>query len=205
MGSAKRIFMLLWNSQLATTFLKAKIDVFNAKHFRVIILFKCDVIYHKGCFDALLDWLARTQGDRFSQLCAAYLLVTHPVELAPILSGYRSHNDEAVLKIQEWIELCYTQLITVQQLAIKFSIGERTLARRFKQASGVTPIQYLQQVRIDKAKKLLLSTSYPVSNIVYEVGYENVGYFIKLFKKHTGQTPLQWREVQGKIHSNSTA
>ncbi|MDC0664268.1 helix-turn-helix domain-containing protein [Marinobacter sp. SS21] len=70
------------------------------------------------------------------------------------------------------------------------------IPRRFRNATGITPVEYLQQVRIDKAKKLLISSSMAVNSVAvvaYEVGYENVGYFIRLFKGATGKTPAKWR------------
>ncbi|MGA4815835.1 helix-turn-helix domain-containing protein [Pseudomonas aeruginosa] len=64
----------------------------------------------------------------------------------------------------------------------KWGLAERTLKRRFQQATRLSPNLYVQKVRVDKAKKLLLASSLPVKAIAYEVGYENVSFFVRLFK-----------------------
>lgn len=146
-----------------------------------------------GGFDALLGIIAQSHGDSFSQLCATHLLVSDPRNLNPILPGYRNHIDEVILRVQDCLEAHYTEAVTIQNLAAGSGLSERSLARRFRNATGITPVEYLQQVRIDKAKKLLISTSMAVNSVAYEVGYENVGYFIRLFKGATGKTPAKWR------------
>ncbi|WP_256414500.1 helix-turn-helix domain-containing protein [Acinetobacter sp. 5862] len=77
-------------------------------------------------------------------------------------------------------------------LAQQFNFSERNLKRRFQLATQISPNQYLQQVRVDKAKKLLLTTDMKIQQIAYEVGYENVSFFIRIFKKVTACTPTQW-------------
>lgn len=62
------------------------------------------------------------------------------------------------------------------------------------EAASLPPNLYLQQVRIDKAKKLLLATQLKVRDIAAEVGYENVSFFVRLFKTRVGTTPARWRE-----------
>jgi transcriptional regulator GlxA family with amidase domain len=148
-----------------------------------------------GCFDALLEILAQERGDQFSQLCATHLLVSDPYKLNPILPGHRNHADEAILKAQDWIESHYAEAITIDWMARSIGLSERTLKRRFQNATRLSPIVYLQKVRIDKAKKLLLATSLSVKEVAYEVGYENVSYFVRLFKGGVGQTPAQWRKL----------
>lgn len=147
----------------------------------------------QGGFDALLEWLAKVRGDRFSQLCAAHLLVSDPAKLSPILPGYRNHNDAAVLKVQDWIESNYKKPMTVRMMSEVASLTERTLARRFQASVGVSLTDYMQRVRVDKAKKLLITSNLSVTAVSYEVGYENVGFFIRLFKKHVNKTPGEWR------------
>jgi len=150
-----------------------------------------------GGFDALLEILAQQRGDAFSQLCATHLLLAEPGRLRPILPGYRNHTDEAILKAQDWIEAHHGEKISLDNIARSCSLGERTLKRRFQEAAGVSPIVYLQKVRIDRAKKLLIATAMTVQEVAFEVGYENVSFFIRLFRQHVGKTPVQWRS--GKV------
>ncbi len=149
-----------------------------------------------GGFDALLEILAQDRGDAFAQLCATHLLVSAPEQLNPILPGHRNHADEAILKVQTWIESHHAESLTIERMCREAGMAERTLKRRFQLATQVSPNVYVQKVRIDKAKKLLLATDAPIKAIASEVGYENVSFFVRLFKTHVGQTPAQWRRAE---------
>jgi len=146
-----------------------------------------------GCMDVLLQFITQTQGDSFAQQCAAHSLLTSPESITPVLLGKRNHSDQDISKVQDWIEDNYNKTFSILALAKKFSFSERNLKRRFKIATEISPIQYLQQVRLEKAKKLLIATERTVSEIAYAVGYENKSFFIRLFKRHLGVTPKQWR------------
>lgn len=149
-----------------------------------------------GGFDALLEILAQDRGDQFAQLCATHLLVSEPDQLNPILPGHRNHCDEVILRLQNWIESHHAEVITIERMGREVGLAERTLKRRFQQATRLSPNLYVQKVRIDKAKKLLLASSLSVKAIAYEVGYENVSFFVRLFKTHVGQTPAEWRKCE---------
>ncbi|HGH4293209.1 GlxA family transcriptional regulator [Pseudomonas aeruginosa] len=146
-----------------------------------------------GCFDALLEIIARERGDRFSQLCATHLLVADAQRLSPILPGRRNHRDESILALQDWIEANHAEPLGLERMAAQAGLALRTLKRRFGAATGLSPIRYLQQVRVDRAKKLLLVTPLSIREIAYEVGYENVSFFVRLFRKEAGDTPSHWR------------
>lgn len=148
-----------------------------------------------GGLDALLALLAADRGDQFAQLCAAHLLVSEPRHLQPLLPGHRNHQDEAVLRVQEWIEARHAEPLRIEELARRFGFSERNLKRRFQVATRISPNLYLQRVRIDKAKKLLIATRLSVKEIAYEVGYENTSFFVRLFKRELGSTPAQWRQA----------
>lgn len=144
--------------------------------------------------DVLLTIVAKDKGDRFSQKCATHLLVAEPHKLTPILPQYLEHNDFNVLAVQDWIALNSSQDIKIIALAKQFNFSERNLKRRFSLATGTSINKYIQEVRIDKAKKLLLATDKSVKQISLEVGYENDSFFTRLFKKSTGATPSLWRQ-----------
>ncbi|WP_394559195.1 GlxA family transcriptional regulator [Aquipseudomonas alcaligenes] len=148
-----------------------------------------------GGFDALLALLSGERGNQFAQLCAAHLLVSEPRRLQPLLPGHRNHDDEAVLRVQEWVEVQHAEPLRIEHLARRFGFSERNLKRRFLAATGISPNQYLQRVRIDKAKKLLIATRMSVKEIAYEVGYENTSFFVRLFKRELGSTPARWRQA----------
>lgn len=96
-----------------------------------------------GWFNAFFEMLALDRGDNFSQLCAAHLLVSDPSRLNPILPSYRNHNDEAVLKVQDWIESHHSEAITIEHMGRQIGLAERTLKRRFRQATGLPPNIYV--------------------------------------------------------------
>jgi len=154
-------------------------------------------LYTTGSFEAginvLLNIVAEDKGDRFSQLCATHLLISEPNQVAPALPAFRNHNDNRISQVQDWIDQNFKKNIRILDLAQKFSFSERNLKRRFLNAAGLAVNRYIQEVRIEKAKKLLLTTEQTVKEISIEVGYENDSFFTRLFKKNTGMTPAKWR------------
>jgi|GEM_PF-673409 len=144
-------------------------------------------------FDVLLAILARDKGDQFAQLCSTHLLVNDPSELIPSLVGYRHHKDTIIFDVQTYIEQHYNQPLTLLHLAQTFNFSERNLKRRFSLATGISVIQYVQKVRIDKAKKLLITSNRSIKEISYLVGYESSNFFTRVFKKETDKTPSQWK------------
>jgi transcriptional regulator GlxA family with amidase domain len=74
-------------------------------------------------------------------------------------------------------------------------IPERTLKRRFKHATGLALIDYVQNLRIEDARRLLESSDRPVDDICFEVGYEDASFFRRLFRRRVGLPPAQYRRV----------
>ena len=67
--------------------------------------------------------------------------------------------------------------------------------RFFKKVTGLTFTQYLLNIRIDKAKELILKNNMPITDIAFTVGFENLGYFYRSFKKYTKHSPKEYREI----------
>lgn len=105
-----------------------------------------------------------------------------------------SHGDPLVLKAQKWIEEHCSQSIDYDGLVEKFRVSRRSFERRFKQATGVTPLGYLQQLRVETAKRLLEDGSRTFNEITYLVGYEDVPFFRKVFIKLTGLRPKEYQQ-----------
>jgi len=106
-----------------------------------------------------------------------------------------THHDEFIIKIQEWLQGHYQQPIQIEALAGKFKISVRSLNRRFKAATRMTPLQYLQETRIDQAKQLLKQSNLTIAEIAFAVGYQDTSHFGSLFRKHTGITPMDYRSL----------
>jgi len=110
-----------------------------------------------------------------------------------IFQFQKDHNDQQVLAVQELIEDQFDQDYPYGELANRFGMSRRTFERRFKAATGDTPLIYLQRVRVEKAKHLLETARLSFDEITYRVGYEDSSTFRKIFLKHTGLRPKQYQ------------
>lgn len=115
-----------------------------------------------------------------------------------IFQGQRSHEDEPVLKAQEFIEQNFQERITVDQLADMLALGRRSLERRFKKATCNTVSEYIQRVKIEAAKKAFESSRKNINEIMYEVGYSDNKAFRTIFRKVTGLSPIEYRNKYNK-------
>ncbi|WP_088329470.1 helix-turn-helix domain-containing protein [Lacimicrobium sp. SS2-24] len=107
------------------------------------------------------------------------------------------HRDSVITNIQLWMRRHYTEAVSLDQLCDQFALTKRTLIRRFKAATGQTPLVYLQQLRVEKAKSLLEATDQSVERIVEQVGYDDPASFRRLFVNHTQLTPKVYRQRFG--------
>ncbi len=112
------------------------------------------------------------------------------------------HHDEEIIQAQQWMLRNYPNTFTLQAVANQFDMSIRTFNRRFKQATGRTPSEYLHQVRIGTAKDLLKESNLSIAEISFKVGYSDSAYFASLFKKQVSLTPRQYRKlVRAKLFS----
>jgi transcriptional regulator GlxA family with amidase domain len=105
----------------------------------------------------------------------------------------RDHNDAQILAIQKNIEEKYSNRFNSEKLARDFGMSRRTFERRFKKATGHTPVFYLQLIRVEAAKQMLESDFQPFDEIAYRVGYEDSNFFREVFIKHTGLSPSEYK------------
>lgn len=110
-----------------------------------------------------------------------------------IFSGQKKHGDDAILKAQSYIEKNYRDKISIEFLSDKFSIGRRNFDRRFIKATGITPLDYLQRVKIEAAKKFLENTRKTVNEVMYDVGYNDTKSFREVFNRVTGMSPVNYK------------
>ena len=131
------------------------------------------------------------------RIAKVYLLKWHGEGQLPYASLTRSapHADSVVRSCEQWLKDNYKQSNAIPQVVVHASIPERTLKRRFKAATGTTLIEYLQNLRIEEAKRLLEAGQMPVDDISIEVSYEDPSFFRRLFKRLTGLTPSQYRRM----------
>ncbi|MFN8302014.1 MAG: helix-turn-helix domain-containing protein [Saprospiraceae bacterium] len=110
-----------------------------------------------------------------------------------IFNGQKHHDDEPIRQAQHFIESHVADRISVDELAARVAIGRRNFERRFKKATHNTPVEYIQRVKMEAAKKHLESGRLNVNEVMYEVGYSDLKAFRSVFKKVTGMAPLQYR------------
>jgi transcriptional regulator GlxA family with amidase domain len=103
------------------------------------------------------------------------------------------HDDEGVRRAESLLQTRCRENLTVEALADQVGMSPRTLARRFKAATGRLPGAYLQAVRIELAKAMLERDGKPIQSVSAEVGYEDAAFFRALFKRSTGMTPAEYR------------
>ncbi|MCP4596256.1 GlxA family transcriptional regulator [Neptuniibacter sp.] len=103
------------------------------------------------------------------------------------------HGDQEILKCQSFIEENLNREVSTEEVCKKVALTPRTLNRRFKQATGKTLVTYIQLLRIEQAKQLLATGNASFDHIANSVGYENVSYFRRLFKKYVGLAPKEYR------------
>lgn len=115
-----------------------------------------------------------------------------------IFKGQKSHGDETIKKAQIYIEDHFDEKISIEHLSFRFAVGRRNFDRRFIKATGNTPVEYLQRVKIESAKKALETTRKTINEVMYDVGYSDVKAFREVFRKITGMSPLEYRSKYNK-------
>ncbi|MEP7144049.1 MAG: helix-turn-helix domain-containing protein [Ferruginibacter sp.] len=110
-----------------------------------------------------------------------------------IFTGQKLHGDEMVQQAQAYIESKLDEKISVEHLSSRFAVGRRNFDRRFIKATGNTPVEYSQRVKIESAKKSLETSRKTINEVMYEVGYSDVKAFREVFRKITGMSPLEYR------------
>jgi transcriptional regulator GlxA family with amidase domain len=144
-----------------------------------------------------LHIIQRFSGPGLSLFCAKIFLVDagRKIQTPYQISHFsKNHNDENIGRAQDWLENNYKEKFSLDRLANLVGLTPKTLLRRFKKATGETPQIYLQKFRIETAKRLLESKDITFNEVTWDVGYNDVSAFHKVFKQETGLTPIKYRE-----------
>lgn len=148
--------------------------------------------------DLVLHIIARHVGvGEAIRMAKVYLLKWHDEGQLPYrpLVRVSPHADSVVRATQTLLEEIYRQSDAILAAVQRSGIPERTLKRRFKNATGLTCIEYVQNLRIEESKRLLETTTLGVDDIGVQVGYEDHSFFRRLFKRLTGLTPAAYRRM----------
>ena len=99
--------------------------------------------------------------------------------------------------ILKYVETNYMRKITIAEVAASVEFSESHFMRYFKEVMGTSFIDYLREYRLTMAARLLIASDADILNIAEEVGFDNLSYFNRAFKKHYGMTPSQYRKLTG--------
>jgi transcriptional regulator GlxA family with amidase domain len=131
------------------------------------------------------------------RIAKVYLLKLHAegqLPYRPLLRG-SAHSDAVVRTVERYLEQHHREGRVVADAVAHSAIPARTLKRRFKAATGRTLIEYLQNLRIEEAKRLLEAGALSVDDVSYEIGYEDASFFRRLFKRVVGLSPSRYRRM----------
>lgn len=110
----------------------------------------------------------------------------------------KNHNDDLIRQAQNYIEEKLNEKISFQALAFQLAISRRNFDRRFTKATGNSPVEYLQRVKVEVAKKALEEGKKPIFDVMNEVGYSDKKAFREVFKRITGMSPAEYRAKYNK-------
>lgn len=110
-----------------------------------------------------------------------------------IFNGHKKHKDDAILMAQKFLEQNYQNKISIEKLSSDLNLNRRNFDRRFIKATGFTPLDYLQRVKMEAAKKMFETSRKTVNEIMYEVGYNDAKAFREVFIRITGLLPMEYK------------
>ena len=136
-----------------------------------------------------------------AQVARVHLINWHDIGTQPYarLARSRQSGDSVIGRCQEWIAMHYRSRAPVNAMIALSGLPERSFKRRFQQATGLSPLQYVHTLRIEEAKQMLEAGDEPIEHIADEVGYEDAGFFSRLFQRNVGLTPAQYRRRFGAL------
>lgn len=150
--------------------------------------------------DLALYLIARFCGIEIGmQVARINLIDWHDIGQQPFarLARSRQSDDAVIARCQTWIAEHYATQAPVNALVKLSGLPERSFKRRFRQATGMAPLEYVHTLRLEEAKQMLEAGNAAVEAIANDVGYEDAGFFARLFKRQVGLTPMQYRRRFG--------
>jgi transcriptional regulator GlxA family with amidase domain len=153
-----------------------------------------------SCLNLVLYLVEKYNGREVALYCSKVLQIDierNSQSPFMIFKGQKEHSDEEIKIIQDFIESSIGEKITVDLLADRCSMNRVNFSRRFKRATQSPPIEYIQRVKVEAAKRGLESGRKNISEVMYSVGYADVKAFRAIFKKIAGITPLEYKTKFG--------
>ena len=153
-----------------------------------------------SCLNLVLYLVEKYNGREVALYCSKVLQIDidrNSQSPFMIFKGQKEHSDEEIKMIQGFIESNIEEKMTVDQLADRCRMNRVNFSRRFKKATHSSPIEYIQRVKVEAAKRGLESGRKNINEVMYAVGYADVGAFRAIFKKIAGITPLEYKTKFG--------
>lgn len=126
-----------------------------------------------------------------------FLNLLETILLSARNEGYNNKMDTITAAL-EYIHQHYHEELFISEIAERFGMERRRFSYLFERLTGLTPIQYLTEYRIELAKELLKTSAYPIAKVAEEVGYIDSFYFSRVFKKHVNMSPSSYRKYHEK-------
>jgi transcriptional regulator GlxA family with amidase domain len=153
-----------------------------------------------AALDLALYLVEKHCGRQVALECARSLLIEMPRDcqagFAVLPVGSR-HEDEVILRAEEWIRQHCREDVHFEALASRLCMSPRNFIRRFKRATGLAPVDYVQRLRVHAARRMLEDGEASVQEVCDKVGYSDPAFFRSVFKRHTGLTPAAYRKRFG--------
>lgn len=163
-------------------------------------------IFCVGSVNSIADLMVYLAGQLFSRATATTIENQFSPEIRRRFSPHElgsaseSHQDEKILDVQWLIRSELKEGLNLARLANTCDMTVRTLNRRFRAATGITPVHYQHSIRTEEAKALLLNTNLPIAEVGWQVGFRDASVFSRRFRALAGVTPRQYRiAVRGKV------
>lgn len=146
--------------------------------------------------DLMLAVVARFAGPSLAKACANYLLLDERRSQAPFMAiNYLAGQDPRMAKAEKWVRDNIARDFAIEELARAVALAPRTFARRVAATCGVSPIQFVQRIRLETARFLLETTRLPVDEIARQVGYAEPSTLRRLIRRDTKHSPGHFRPV----------
>lgn len=195
----------LLNDRAATTHINSAISfsrLFPNVHLKPeAVVTHQDSLYTSGgatsSFHLMIHLISRYCGQALGIRIAKYFAIDMDREQQKYFGTFipvKNHSDELVAMTQDQIQSQFNQSVPLEHILGNIPASRRNLVRRFKAATGTTPINYLQETRINAAKSLLEQTRQTILEIMLHCGYNDLKAFRQVFRKITGLTPTAYRE-----------
>jgi transcriptional regulator GlxA family with amidase domain len=167
-------------------------------------------IYTSGAafsFTSLMIYLIEKFCGRDMALAAAkvFMIQVHnsSQHAFSIFNLQHDHEDYNIGRIQDYIEKNYNESLTINWLCKKFNMSSRTFIRKFTDVTNNTPLEYIQRVRVEAAKRLLEKGKLTVAQVCMECGYSDFGFFRNIFKRFSGLTPQDYKKKYGHMFNEA--